>query len=115
MLDKLKHNKIFLFLILTAFFSCHFKPKVPDFNTEIVCPNGSVTLVKFIRAKDLRKAILISYQNKKLQKTSEYYTPIRLEDGRSFALRNVSPEVASTCDLVESKVGEVDATYVHHF
>ncbi len=96
-------------------FSCKIFDEIPDTNTEIICPNGSATLIKFIRAKDLRAAINTAYLTKKKLKTSENYTTVRLRDGRSFALKNLAPEVASTCDLRESKVGEVEASYIHHF
>ncbi len=116
MSDKSKlHNKIFLLLFLTQISSCSFFNKIPDTNTEIICSNGKVILVKFIHAKDLRAAINTSYINKKRLRTSENYTPIRLADGRSFALKNLPPEIASTCDLRESKVGEVEDSYIHHF
>lgn len=115
MSDKLKLlSKIFFSLVLVLqFIAC--SDRLPDFNTEIVCQNGSAILVKFVRAKDLRDAINTAYINKKQQKTSEGYTPIRLKDGRSFVLKNLPPEMASSCSLRESKVGHVESSYIHHF
>ncbi len=96
--------------------SCSLRDSNPPLmNTEIICPNGGAILVKFARAKDLRAAIRVAHLNKKRLKTSENYTPIRLSDGRSFVLKGISPEVASTCDLRESKYGQVESTYIHHF
>lgn len=116
MSDRLKQlNKIFLLGFFMQASACSFLEPVPNTNTEIICANGSVILVKYIRAKDLGAAIKASYVNKKKQRTSEGYTPVRLKDGRSFVLKNLPPEVASTCDLRESKIGEVEASYVHHF
>ncbi len=88
---------------------------MPDTNTEIICPNGKAILVKYVHSKDMRAAINASYLNKKRLRTSENYTPIRLPDGRSFVLKNLPPEIASSCDLRESKVGEAEAGYIHHF
>ncbi len=115
MSDKLKQfSKVFFATFLAAqLVACSDPP--PDFNTEIVCPNGAAILVKFIRAKDLREAITTAYADKKALRTSENYTPVRLKDGRSFVLKDFPPEVASSCDLVESEVGKADPSYIHHF
>lgn len=115
MSDKLKQlSKIFFSLVFVLqFIACSDPP--PDFNTELICPNGSAILVKFVRAKELRDAINAAYINKKQQKTLEGYTPIRLKDGRSFVLKNLPPEMASSCSLSESKVGKVESSYIHHF
>ncbi len=124
MLDKLKRNKIFkklikaalATLILAEVFSC-FSTSQKEYkvNTEIICPNGSALLIKFINAKDLGDAIQVAYRNKKRLKTSENYTTVRLRDGRSFVLKNFPPEVATNCALRESLVGQVEPDYVHHF
>ena len=116
MSDKLKLlNKIFALVVSLQIVSCSLFESKIDTNTEVFCPNGSVILVKFIHAKDLRNAINVAYQNKKRLKTSENYTPIRLLDGRSFVLKGIAPEVASSCELRESKIGEVESTYIHDF
>lgn len=123
MLDKLKLNKFssryFLIKSLSilaalTLSSCSFN-KPYKVNTEIICPNGKILLVKFINAKDLGEAIQVSYLNKKYLKTSENYTPIRLKDGRSFVLKNISPEVAASCILQESPIGQAEQDYIHHF
>ncbi len=113
MLDKLEQlSKKLLIIFLAATSSCG--PKYPDTNTEIVCPSGSAMLIKFIRAKDLRAAINESYKRKKLEKTSENFTVVRLPDKRSFSLK-MSPEYAASCELRETKIGEVENDYIHHF
>lgn len=116
MSDKLKQlSKLTVVVFLLLLNGCTVFRKEPKMNTEIVCPNGKITLVTFVRAKELKRAILVAYKEKKNLRTSENYTAVRLEDGRSFVLKNLPPEVAASCDLVESKVGEVEASYIHHF
>lgn len=116
MSDKLKQrNKLFILSFLFGLASCALINDVPNLNTEIICADGGATLVKFVRAKDLKRAILIAYQEKKKFKTSDKYTAIRLSDGRSFVLKNLPPEVAAGCNLRESKIGVAEPSYIHHF
>ncbi len=116
MLDKLKLAAILATLFLAEIFSCSLSSqKEYKVNTEIICPNGSALLVKFINAKDLGDAIQIAYRNKKRLKTSENYTTVKVRDGRSFVLKNFPPEVAANCALRESLVGQAEPGYVHHF
>ncbi|NBV05639.1 MAG: hypothetical protein EBS06_00180 [Proteobacteria bacterium] len=113
--SRLLNKIIIAIFLLSLFASCSAEKEKYLYNTELVCPNGSAILVKFVRAKDLKAAIRTSYINKRKLKTSENYTPIRLGDERSFMLRNISPESAITCDLYETRVGEVESSYIHHF
>jgi hypothetical protein len=82
-------------------------------NSEIICPNNFRILVKFVKAKDLREAIINSYLEKRRLKTSETYTVAKLKDGRSLAFKQIPPEVAVTCIVQESFVGFADRRYVY--
>lgn len=109
----LRDSTIILLCVVTMVFSCAKKPL--RINTEVICPDGTATLVTSARAEDVADAIQIAYQKKKILRTSENYTPIRLRDGRSLALKNLSPENAVLCALHESKAGDVESSYVHSF
>lgn len=118
MLEKLVLNKILFFalvvLTLPPVFGCAKHQNI-DTSTEILCPNGSKTLIKFSRLQDVREAIYYAYHSKKAEHTSENYTPIRLADGRSFRIEKVFPEEAIKCFLRETPVGLADPWYIRHF
>ncbi|MBU6339038.1 MAG: hypothetical protein KGQ36_03595 [Rickettsiales bacterium] len=99
-------------LILFTTFSC--KKRLPNVNSELICPNTPRVLVKFIREKDLKVAIRNAYLEKKRLNTADTYTAIKLPDGRTMAFRGIPPEIAVTCLIVESYVGFADKRYVYH-
>lgn len=105
--------KITLIIFLLGQTSCSAFQKKVDFNTEIICPDGSNILIKFVRAVDVKRAIQVAYDTKMRLRTQENYTIFRLPDGRSFHLLRISPETMLGCSLQESRVGVVDPTYVH--
>ncbi len=113
---KLNLSNIFRIILITSLLgqtSCSiFKRKV-DYNTEIICPDGSNILIKFVRALDVKRAIQAAYDLKIKLRTQEGYTIFRLPDGRSFHLLRISPEKMLGCKLEESRLGVVDPSYVH--
>lgn len=106
----LKHFLITLVLLIN--FSC--VKKLPNVNSELICPNSQRILVKFTREKDLKIAIRNAYLEKKRLQTADTYTAIKLRDGRTMAFKGLPPEVAVTCLIVESYVGFADRRYIYH-
>jgi hypothetical protein len=122
MLAKLNHNKSFLLILFFCIISCknifNSKPRVPydtPFNTEVLCANGKSVLIKYARLDEVRAAIVKANQDKKIEHTSESYTPIRLPQNRSFRIEKMTPEEALGCSLRETGLGQVDRNYVRHF
>jgi hypothetical protein len=113
MLVKLSLSKLFfiIFLIISVF-SCK---KVEVYSSEIVCPNGFRSIIKFARKDDVVLAIKKAAIAKKRDRSNEDYTVIRLKDKRSLKISKMSPEDSLKCMVYEAKVGEFPKPYVTKF
>lgn len=115
MLVKLKLNKFILLFLSFSLFSCVKEGDrilmLPD--TEFSCPNGLTVLIKYVKAQDVRNAILKHVEEKKKFGTSEKYTVIVLEDKRSMKIDDVRPEDALFCSLRESEYHPIKRKYVY--
>ena len=115
MLDKLSLNKIIIiFSIIFVAASCSMGEK-RYYNIEVTCPGRDKILIKFARAADVRAAIIRSDFEKRKERTSGNYTPIRLPGNRSLIINKISPEEMINCSLYESNPGEVERDYIRYF
>jgi hypothetical protein len=84
---------------------------LPD--TEMICPNGNIYIIKFSKQKDVAEAIREAFITKKLNKTSEQYTALKFSDKRSLRLERLSPEDAVNCKLRETEYQAVGKEYIY--
>lgn len=101
-------NSLLALLFLTA---CHKFYLLPD--TEMICPNGNIYIIKFAKQEDVAKAIRDAFIIKKLDKTSEQYTALRFADKRSLRLEKLPPEEAANCKLRETEYQAVGKEYIY--
>ncbi len=64
---------------------------------------------------EIRAAILKAVAQKKIDRSHENYTVIRLPRNRSFKIEKNPPEKLALCGLRQSVMGQVDRNYVRHF
>lgn len=110
MLAKLNRNKFLLIFLLI--FCC---AKKVYYSTEIICPTGTRILVRYARADEVRAAIIKADEEKRIYRTSENYTVIKLPGNRSFRIEKMSPEESIKCSTEENVMGQVDKYYIKYF
>ncbi len=84
---------------------------IPD--TEIICPNGRTTLIKFAKLEDVKQGIINALEEKKRNKTTENYTVIKFPDGRSMRLEKEPPEDVVGCMLRQSEYRRIESKYIY--
>jgi hypothetical protein len=70
-------------------------------------------IIKFAKAQDVKKGIERALFEKQQSHTSETYTAIKFDDGRSIKIEKESPEEAMKCVLRETKYNYVDVIYLY--
>lgn len=114
-LNKLFYNHLIKILfLLFGLCSCSYGNK-KIYNTEILCPDGSKILVKFVRLQELKKAIEKADLKKRKEEGRDQHSAIILDDGRSFMIEKRKPEYLVRCALRESEFGVHDKDYVKKF
>jgi hypothetical protein len=114
MLDKSSLNK-FLATALVFLMSVSCLGKVQIYNSEIICPTGLRIMVRFARKDEVVLAIKKAALTKRVERSNENYTVIRLSDKRSLKIEKVTPEDSLKCLVREEFYGNFNKSYVKKY
>ncbi len=115
MLGKSNLSKFLaIFLVFFVATSCGGR-KVNIYNSEIICPTGLRVMVRFARKDEVVAAIKKAALTKKIDRSSEDYTVIRLLDKRSFKIEKVAPEDSLKCIVREEFYGNFSKSYIKKY